>query len=64
MFTLSSEIPTTTPTKTLKLATKVPRLSERLPDPDKFKGDRKDLRRFVSQIHKKMNINHDRFLTP
>jgi hypothetical protein len=24
------------------------RLSERLPDPDKFEGDRKDLRRFVS----------------
>lgn len=39
------------------------RLSERLPDPDKFEGDRKDLRRFVSQIHEKMNVNRDRFPT-
>lgn len=37
------------------------RLSERLPDPEKFEGDRKDLRRFVSQIHEKMNVNRDRF---
>jgi hypothetical protein len=40
------------------------RLSERLPDPEKFKGDRKDLRRFVSQIHEKLNANRDRFPTP
>ncbi|TKA66112.1 hypothetical protein B0A49_10924 [Cryomyces minteri] len=40
------------------------RLSERLPDPDKFDGDRKDLRRFVSQIHEKMIANRDRFPTP
>lgn len=40
------------------------RLSERLPDPDRFEGDRKDLRRFVSQIHEKMNVNRDRFPTP
>jgi hypothetical protein len=40
------------------------RLSERLPDPEKFKGDRKDLRRFVSQIHEKLNTNRDRFPTP
>jgi uncharacterized protein DUF4939/zinc knuckle protein len=39
------------------------KLSERLPDPDKFEGDRKDLRRFVSQIHEKMNVNRDRFPT-
>jgi hypothetical protein len=40
------------------------RLSERLPDPDKFEGERKDLRRFVSQIHEKMKANRDRFPTP
>lgn len=40
------------------------RLSERLPDPDRFEGDRKDLRRFISQIHEKMNVNHDRYPTP
>jgi hypothetical protein len=39
-------------------------LSERLPDPDRFDGDRKDLHRFVSQIKGKMNINLDHFLTP
>lgn len=39
-------------------------LSERLPDPDKFEGDRTDLRRFVSQIHEKMTNNRDRFPTP
>ncbi|KAG0152773.1 hypothetical protein PDIDSM_2578 [Penicillium digitatum] len=38
--------------------------SERLPDPDKFEGDRKDLRRFSSQIKEKLNINRDRFPTP
>jgi len=46
-------------------ATPLPsRLSERLPDPDKFFGDRKDLRRFISQVHEKLIINHDRFPTP
>lgn len=39
------------------------RLSEKLPDPDKFSGERKDLRRFVSQIHEKLNVNRDRFAT-
>src|SRR5260370_15705202 len=39
------------------------RLSERLPDPEKFEGDRQDLRRFISQIHEKMNGNRDRFPT-
>lgn len=38
-------------------------LSERLPDPDKFNGDRKDLRRFISQIHGKLKTNRDRFPT-
>jgi hypothetical protein len=40
------------------------RQSEKLPDPDKFNGQRSDLRRFTSQIHEKMNINQDRFPTP
>ncbi|KAJ6103192.1 hypothetical protein N7486_005619 [Penicillium sp. IBT 16267x] len=39
-------------------------LSERLPDPRTFSGDRKDLRRFTSQIQEKLNINLDRFPTP
>ncbi len=39
------------------------RISERLPDPEKFEGDRKDLRRFISQIHEKMKVNRDRFPT-
>ncbi|OBS16093.1 hypothetical protein FPOA_27763 [Fusarium poae] len=38
-------------------------LTERLPDPDKFEGDRTDLRRFVSQIHSKLKANYDRFPT-
>lgn len=40
------------------------RISERLPDPEKFNGDRKDLRRFSSQIYEKMTVNRDRFPTP
>jgi hypothetical protein len=35
-----------------------------LPDPNKFKGSRKDLHRFTHQIHDKMITNCDRFLTP
>ena len=46
------------------MAQETPHLSERLPDPDRFDGDRKDLRRFVSQIREKMNVNQDRFNTP
>lgn len=37
--------------------------SERLPDPDKFDGDRKDLRRFIAQVHTKMLLNRDRYPT-
>jgi Domain of unknown function (DUF4939) len=37
------------------------RLSEKLPDPDKFDGTRSDLRRFLQQIHAKMSSNADRF---
>ena len=40
------------------------RLSERLPDPAIFEGDRKDFRRFQSKIHQKMKTNADRFPTP
>jgi len=40
------------------------RLSEKQPDPDKFTGDRKDLRRFLSQVHEKMTVNRDRFPDP
>lgn len=40
------------------------RASERLPDPEKFNGERKDLRRFVSQIKEKLTVNLDRFPTP
>lgn len=55
-------IPGTPPT-TVSTSSENARLSEKLPDPDKFEGDRKDLRRFVSQIHEKMNVNRDRFPT-
>ncbi len=41
-----------------------PRLSERIPDPDKFVGDSKDLNRFVSQVYQKLTVNRDRFRTP
>jgi hypothetical protein len=51
-------------TSTAPSSSNTPQLSERLPDPDKFEGDRKDLRRFISQIHEKMNVNLDRFPTP
>lgn len=40
------------------------RASERLPDPDKFQGERKDLRRFTSQIQEKLTVNIDRFPSP
>ncbi|KAH9439228.1 hypothetical protein MCOR02_002796 [Pyricularia oryzae] len=40
------------------------RLSERLPDPDKFTGARSDLRRFATQIRGKMTSNIDRFPNP
>jgi len=39
------------------------RLSERLPDPAIFQGDKKEFRRFVSKIHQKMKTNADRFPT-
>jgi hypothetical protein len=53
-----------TPTAGTPLASVNTALSERLPDPDKFAGERSDLRRFVSQIREKMLVNRDRFPTP
>lgn len=40
------------------------RLSERIPDPDKFSGDSKDLNRFVNQTYQKLIVNKDCFRTP
>lgn len=37
------------------------RTSERIPDPEKFDGDRNDLSRFVDQISAKLTVNRDRF---
>ena len=55
-------------TRTPAIATPAPskssRISERLPDPDKFSGDRKDLRRFTAQMYAKLTANCDRFETP
>ena len=46
-------------------STSVPRqLSARLPDPEKFSGNRKDLRRFVGQIQEHVQLNRDRLPTP
>ena len=53
--------------KTTPLATapsESTRQSEKVPDPEKFNGQRSDLRRFVSQIHEKIIVNQDRFPTP
>jgi hypothetical protein len=52
-----------TPTPPAAASTTSAHLSERLPDPDRFTGQRDDLRRFVSQIHQKMLVNRDRFPT-
>ena len=40
------------------------RLSEKLPDPEKFNGSRPDLRRFAQQVQAKITANLDRFPTP
>lgn len=40
------------------------RLSEKLPDTDKFSGDSKDLNRFINQVYQKLTVNRDRFRTP
>jgi hypothetical protein len=33
--------------------------SDKLPDPNVFIGDRKDLRRFLSQVSQKLRVNYD-----
>ncbi|KAH7492803.1 hypothetical protein FOMA001_g2147 [Fusarium oxysporum f. sp. matthiolae] len=38
-------------------------LSERIPDPDKFKATRADLRRFHNAITEKLTVNRDRYPT-
>jgi hypothetical protein len=38
--------------------------SDKLPDPNVFAGDRKDLRRFLSQVSQKLRVNADRYPTP
>lgn len=40
------------------------RLSERLPDPDQFNGDRNNLRLFINQVKTKLTVNRDRFPSP
>jgi hypothetical protein len=57
------DLTTGTPTPAAAAPSDSTRQSEKLPDPDRFNGDRKDLRRFASQIHEKMNVNRDRFPT-
>jgi len=52
-----------TPPPTASSTATSTRISEKVPDPDKFKGERNDLRRFSSQIHAKMTTNADRFPT-
>jgi hypothetical protein len=37
------------------------RTSERIPDPEKFDGNRNDLSRFIDQISAKLTVNRDRF---
>ncbi|KAJ0134012.1 Biofilm regulator 1 [Fusarium oxysporum f. sp. albedinis] len=39
-------------------------LSERIPDPDKFKATRADLRRFCDAVTEKLSLNRDRYPTP
>lgn len=39
------------------------RISEKLPDSDRFDGSRENLRPFLQQIHAKMTANADRFTT-
>jgi hypothetical protein len=53
-----------TPASTAPASSESSRVSERLPDPDKFEGDRKDLRRFSQQVYAKMTTNADRFPQP
>jgi hypothetical protein len=51
------------PPSVAPLSSKASRLSECLPDPEKFEGNQKDLCHFISQIHEKMNVNCNHFLS-
>ena len=53
-----------TPTPAPDGPSKTSRISERIPDPTEFTGDRNDLSRFLDQIRAKLVINRDRFPTP
>jgi hypothetical protein len=62
--TLPAEaVPAVATAKTPLAPVQSSRLSERLPDPAIFDGDRKDFRRFQAKIHQKMKTNADRFPT-
>ncbi|KAM5521590.1 hypothetical protein FOXYSP1_15481 [Fusarium oxysporum f. sp. phaseoli] len=56
--TVASLTPTINPDPVAK-----DRLSERIPDPDKFKATRADLRRFHNAITEKLTVNRDRYPT-
>ncbi len=58
------EGPALAPTPPAAPGSATSRLSERLPDPDKFDGTPADLRRFTTQIRRKMTVNQDRYPTP
>jgi hypothetical protein len=58
----AAPLPTTTPIAYQPSETS--RISERVPDPSKFTGDRSDLSRFVEHTRAKLTINSDRFPTP
>jgi hypothetical protein len=60
----SVPIDITSPNDPTKSTSTRSQLSERIPDPPEFKGNRKDFSRFASQIHAKMITNADRFPTP
>ena len=54
---VSTPLPATTPSQPHAR-------SDKLPDPEVFKGDRKDIRRFLSQVSQKLRINQDRYPSP
>jgi hypothetical protein len=56
------------PTRTTPITTPAPSehsmRSDKLPDPYVFTGDRKDLRRFLSQVSQKLRVSANRYPTP
>jgi len=65
---LSAETPFDSHNETPPLASPNPALSinrsERIPDPERFKGNRSELDTFASKIREKLIVNLDRFPTP